>query len=98
MDWLAQWPHFSMVIGWGTLALEIGYCVFIWPQRTRRFWVAGIVGLHVGIMIFMGLHLFGLIMSLLTACLFGLSAEPHVARPVAKRSFEAAMTENAILN
>lgn len=76
MSWLAFWPGLSMVAGWGSLFLELGYCIFIWPKLTRKFWVAGILGLHFGIMVFLGLHLFGLFMIFLTACLFGLSAHP----------------------
>lgn len=75
MNWLANYPVLSMVTGWSSLLLELGYCIFIWPRKTRRLWIAGIVGLHIGIMIFLGLHLFGLIMALLTACLFGLSPD-----------------------
>jgi hypothetical protein len=75
MSWLAYWPHLSMAAGLGSLFLELGYIIFIWPKSTRKFWVAGILGLHFGIMIFMGLHIFGLFMIFLTACLFGFSAE-----------------------
>lgn len=58
-----------------SLALELGYCIFIWPKQTRAIWIAGIVGLHIGIMIFLGLHLFGLIMVCLTVCLFAVPAD-----------------------
>ncbi|HEY8272234.1 MAG TPA: HTTM domain-containing protein [Pseudobdellovibrionaceae bacterium] len=75
MSWLAYWPRLSMIAGWGSLFLELGYCVLIWPKLTRKIWVAGIIGMHLGIFIFLGLHLFGLFMIFLTACLFGLSAE-----------------------
>src|SRR5262249_42135843 len=35
MTWLAHWPLFLKMGGWATLALEGGYCNFIWPQKTR---------------------------------------------------------------
>lgn len=76
MSWLAQWPVLSMIGGWTTLVFELGYSVFIWPRATRRFWIAGMVGLHLGIAIFLGLGLFGLIMCVLTVSVFGFSAEP----------------------
>ncbi|MGZ3795896.1 MAG: hypothetical protein ACXVB1_06010, partial [Pseudobdellovibrionaceae bacterium] len=76
MSWLAYWPHLSQLAGMGGLFLELGYFIFIWPRLTRKVWITGIIGLHFGIMVFLGLHLFGLIMIFLTACLFGLSAEP----------------------
>jgi hypothetical protein len=77
MTWLAHWPLFSTVTGWLTLVAELGYFIFIWPKCTRKIWVLMIVGLHFGIVIFLGLHLFGLIMMTLTACLFGVSAEKN---------------------
>jgi len=74
--WLVNWPLLLKVGGWGSLALEGLYWIFIWPRKTRRFWVAGIVGLHLGIALFLGLHLFGLIMCVLTLSAFAVSSEP----------------------
>jgi len=76
MTWLARWPAISMVAGWSTLVFELGYCIFIWPRQTRRFWVLSIASLHLGIVIFLGLGVFGVIMSILTLTIFGISAEP----------------------
>ena len=59
-----------------TLLVEIGYCVFIWPKATRKLWVASVVGLHLGIAIFLGLGLFGSMMCVLTFAVFGISSEP----------------------
>lgn len=75
MSWLAYWPTLSRLGGWATLFFEIGYCVFIWPQITRRIWVPAIVVLHLGIAIFLGLDLFGGIMCLLTVAAFGVPSE-----------------------
>ena len=79
MSWLAQWPFLSKVGGWSTLFFELGYSIFIWPKATRRFWVMGMVGLHLGIAVFLGLGLFGLIMCVLTVSVFGVSSEPPKA-------------------
>lgn len=76
MDWLLDWPWLSQLGGWATLAIELGYCVFIWPRCTRRLWVTAAVMLHLGIAIFLGLHLFGFVMCVLTLALFGVSPEP----------------------
>lgn len=70
MSWLAHWPAVSMLAGWMTLVLELGYCVFIWPRQTRKLWLMGIVGMHLGIAVFLGLHLFGFVMALLNLALF----------------------------
>jgi predicted DCC family thiol-disulfide oxidoreductase YuxK len=75
MGWLANWPHLAFVASWSTLILETGYCIFIWPRATRKFWILGIIGLHLGIIFGLGLTLFGLIMCLLTIGAFAVSAE-----------------------
>ena len=86
-SWLLPYRSISMLAGWGTLLLEVGYCIFIWPKKTRSLWVPGIVSLHLGIIVFMGLHLFGAFMMVLTPALFGFSADPdleenEIGRPV----------------
>lgn len=71
--WLVHVPALTLVAGWATLAAEALYCVLIWPRATRAWFVALIIGLHVGIILFLGLPLFGLIMCVLTFCAFGLA-------------------------
>jgi hypothetical protein len=76
MKWLAHWPSLLFIGSWSTLVLEGGYFIFIWPKATRKLWILGMLGLHFGIAIFLGLHLFGAIMGILSVSLFGFSAEP----------------------
>jgi uncharacterized membrane protein YhiD involved in acid resistance len=59
-----------MLAGWGTLVVEIGYGLFIWPRRTRTLWCVATIGLHLGLGLFMGLVFFSSVMILLTGCLF----------------------------
>jgi hypothetical protein len=73
--WLPQLPWLAKILAWGSLATEFGYALFIWPKLTRKLWVALTVGLHLGIAVFLGLHVFGFIMAGFTAALFGISAE-----------------------
>ncbi|MBM7113326.1 HTTM domain-containing protein [Archangium primigenium] len=84
LTWLAHQPWVSMAASWGTLLVEVGYGVFIWPRQTRLFWVLLTLGLHAGIALFMGLWLFSGIMAVLTFAAFGweaLGAAPrHFAR------------------
>lgn len=75
--WLAHCPALAAIVGWLVLVIEIGYPVCIWPRRTRRPWIAAVVGLHAGIAVFMGLHVFGALMIVLTVAMFGVSAEPE---------------------
>lgn len=51
--------------------LELGYIVFMWPARTRLTWLAGILGMHIGIGIFMGMPSFALVMIVLNVAAFG---------------------------
>lgn len=75
LEWLASFPWICMLAGWGTLIIEIGYPLLIFPRRTRKLWVALVLSLHVGIALFLGLQIFGLFMCALTASLFGVSPE-----------------------
>ncbi len=79
MDWVAHWPSLLLLGAWSTILLEGLYFIFIWPNATRRLWLAGIVGLHLGIAVLMGLHLFGLIMCAFSLSVFAMPSEPSVA-------------------
>lgn len=78
LSFLASVPWLPILIGWGTLALEGGYILFMFLPKTRPIFLALIVSLHVGIMIFLGLHLFGLIMALINISLFGVANRPQM--------------------
>src|SRR5262249_48225579 len=67
---LASWKYLLPSVGIAVLILEIGYPFFIWPKRTRRFWLLSILGMHSGIGIVMGLYLFSLIMIVLNLAAF----------------------------
>ncbi len=70
-DWLAAWPFLPKCIGWSVLLLEFGYIFFIWFRTTRRFWLSGILLLHAGIALCMGLPLFSLTMMVMNITAFG---------------------------
>lgn len=81
-SWLAGLPWLAKALSWGSLAIELGYSVFIWPSLTRKSWVAMTVGLHLGITLFLGLHMFGILMMTFTWALFGLTAKLNARRDV----------------
>jgi uncharacterized membrane protein YphA (DoxX/SURF4 family) len=87
--WLAQVPFIPMAAGWAVLVIEIFYCIFIWPKKTRFIWIIATCFLHVGIAIFLRLHVFGLLMCVPTLTLFAFSADSHaeVARRFTVRFF-----------
>lgn len=76
MTWLASVPWLAMLLCWATLVVELGYAVFVWPQRTRTLWALATIGLHAGIAVIMGLWSFSAVMIVLTGSAFLISAEP----------------------
>lgn len=75
-SWLAQHSFIAVAAGWMVLFIEIGYPVLIWPKLTRKLMVIAVVALHLGIIFFMGLYIFGVIMIMLTLAAFAVPAEP----------------------
>ena len=83
--WLAHYPWLAASFGWFTMILETGYSIGMWIPRVRVFWLAGIVALHVGIGLFLGLWLFGLIMIVLSVSAFGHAAYDDVKAASSRR-------------
>lgn len=69
-SWLAHVPVVPLLLGWTTMAVEVGYPLLIWPRRLRPWWVAATAGLHLGIGATMGLWMFSIVMILMTVCAF----------------------------
>jgi hypothetical protein len=72
-SWLAENAWLAKLICWVTMLVEAGYAFFIWPYATRRFWLWGILLLHLGIALFMGLWIFSITMIMFNICAFGFS-------------------------
>lgn len=66
----AHYPLFVAILGCGVMLLELTYPVFIWLRPTQRLWLWGIVAMHVGIAVFMGLYHFSALMVLFNLCAF----------------------------
>ena len=63
-DQLANTPFF-LIIGWGTIILEMFYPLFINLKKTRKFWLGATIIFHTTIALFMGLYFFSSVMILL---------------------------------
>lgn len=63
--------------------MEATYPVFIWPRKTRLIWFIGVLALHVGIGLTMGMYLFAWVMIVLNMAAFG----PEFAFELPKVSF-----------
>jgi hypothetical protein len=78
-SWLASVPWLATAAAWATLLAELGYALFIWPRTTRRVWLAGIVSMHLGIAIFLGLVSFAALMIVFNLAAF--ASHPPRGRP-----------------
>jgi hypothetical protein len=70
-DILIRFAPLFPIAGIAVLLMESGYPVFIWPPRTRPFWLGAILLMHLSIALTMGLYLFALIMIVLNVAAFG---------------------------
>lgn len=96
--WLAYIPWACTVAGWGTLAVEFGYAIFVWPRRTRKGMALATIGMHIGIGLAMGLVSFAAVMIVLTAAAFLVSAEPRTMVEAATTSKTASKNSVAVAN
>jgi hypothetical protein len=77
--WLAHFPLMAKLVCWSVMIVEAGYPIFIWPQRTRPYWLAGILTLHIAIGVFMGLWLFSLTLIVMNLSAFGIQLRREYA-------------------
>lgn len=73
MAWMASWPTIALSAGLLTLMVEIGYPVLIWIPRVRPYWMMATILMHVGIIEFLGLGIFGAVMIVFNLGAFGVS-------------------------
>jgi hypothetical protein len=82
-SFLADVPWLSQVLCWMTLLLEAGIVAFVWHPRLRRFWLVGIVGMHVGIALVLGLWTFSATMIVFVLAAFGVAPQTAPAESAA---------------
>ncbi|MBT1705307.1 hypothetical protein [Chryseosolibacter indicus] len=80
MFWIAYMPWLSFIATYLVLLLETAYPLFIWFRLSRIYWLTGIILMHAGIGIFMGLYAFSAIMTVLNISAFGWSYIENVAK------------------
>ena len=85
IDWMANVPWIPKLLCWGTLTVEILYPFGMLWRRTKKFWLIGILSMHVFIAVFLGLHLFGGLMFLLNAAIFCDHCFPGILRSTPKK-------------
>ena len=70
MDGLAAYPYLWVAAGWTVIVLEMGYPLFIWLRPTRRPWLCGVIGLHIGIALLLGLYAFSALLVVINLAAF----------------------------
>ena len=71
VELLLSWKVVLPLAGIAVCVLETAYPAFIWFNKTRFFWLVGILAMHIAIGLSMGLLLFSLIMVVLNVAAFG---------------------------
>jgi hypothetical protein len=91
---LVKWKDLFPVVGISVWLIEIGYPFFIWSKRSRFVWLICVLLMHIGIGLFMGMHLFASIMIVLNLAAFG----PDLIRwrPGGLRASEMVPREGAV--
>lgn len=80
LTWLASHPWLPVSLSVFTMVVETFYGVAMWIPKLRVAWFIGIVALHIGIGLFLGLWLFATIMILLSVSAFGYSIAADVRK------------------
>lgn len=75
--WLALVPVVPIIGGWIVMTIEILYCFFIWSSKTRPYIIMATCFFHLGIALFLSLHVFGVLMCIPTLTLFAISADKN---------------------
>ena len=78
IDWMANASWVPKLLCWGTLIIEIFYPLGMVWRRSKKFWLFGILSMHLFIAIFLGLQLFGSLMFLLNLSVFGEHCFPGI--------------------
>ncbi|MFK7923594.1 MAG: HTTM domain-containing protein [Bacteroidia bacterium] len=69
-DWMADYAWIPVAMGVSVIILELLYPLTIWIKATRKLWLWGIIGMHLGIAIFMDLSFFAATMILMNLAAF----------------------------
>jgi hypothetical protein len=85
LTWLANWPLVINALTHLTVAFELSYCVLIWNRWTRPFMLLLAVGLHLGIVLALGMPTFGLAMMIVNVAFISPSLIRTFANGPARR-------------
>jgi hypothetical protein len=78
-SFLATFPWLARIACWTTLLLEAGAVAFVWHPSLRKSWLVGIVGMHLGIALFLNLWTFSATMIVFDIAAFGCRGDERLA-------------------
>jgi hypothetical protein len=85
MTWLAKYPYLLNLMTHATVFWELSYCALVWPRLTRPWVLLMAVFVHGGIILFLGMPTFGLVMLIGNLAFISPKAIRKVFDPVARR-------------
>ena len=85
MTWLAEYPWLLNLMTHITVFWELSYCALIWPQLTRPWMLLMAVFVHGGIVLFLGMPTFGLVMLIGNLAFVSPKTIRKVFDPIARR-------------
>jgi hypothetical protein len=85
MTWMAKWPKLLNLMTHVTVFWELTYCALVWPRLTRPWVLLMAVVVHGGIILFLGMPTFGLVMLIGNLAFVSPKTIRRVFDPIARR-------------
>lgn len=70
IDALSAYPLLFFFMGWAVILVELLYPFFVFHGKTRPYWLFMVVALHLGILLYLNLYFFAVLMILLNLAAF----------------------------
>jgi hypothetical protein len=85
MTWMAEFPYLLNIMTHLTVFWELTYCALVWPRLTRPWVLLMAVVVHGGIILFLGMPTFGLVMLIGNLAFVSPKTIRKVFDPIARR-------------
>ncbi len=78
IDLFGSIPIVLIIAGWGTIAIELLYPIFINIRKTKGLWLSLTILMHLGIAIFLNLYFFSAMMVIWNITIYYFSDQPEI--------------------
>jgi hypothetical protein len=85
MTWMAKYPYLLNFMTHATVFWELSYCALVWPALTRPWVLLMAIFVHGGIVLFLGMPTFGLVMLIGNVAFISPKLVRKIFDPVARR-------------